>query len=89
MKKVLINELNQLSEKNVFGDNNDRDREQLHGWIIDLTHIERYGNISDAHSEVNFWYNDECWSPLFDYEDATKDFTEHEQLLRYAAWLNM
>ena len=89
MKRVLINELNQLSEENVFGDSNDPDRDRLHGWIIDLTHIEKFGGVSDECSEVSFWYHDECWSPLYDFEDALKDFAEHEQLLRYAAWLNM
>ncbi len=89
MKKVLVNELNQLAEENVFGDSNEPDREQLHGWIIDLAHIERFGKSSDGHSEVSFWYHDECWSPLCDFENSFKDFAEHEQLLRYAAWLNM
>ena len=89
MKKVLINELNHLPEENVFGSSNELDREQLHGWIIDLTYIEKFGHPCDDHSEVSFWFNDECWSPLCDYENALKDFAEHEQLLRYAAWLNM
>ena len=89
MKKVLINELNQLPEENAFGDNNNSDRERLHGWIIDLAYIEKFGHSCDDSSEVSFWYRDDCWSPLCDYENALKDFAEHEQLLRYAAWLNM
>ena len=89
MKKVLINEINQLPQKNSFGENNNSDREQLHGWIIDLAYIEKFGCVNNENSEVSFWYHDECWSPLYDYEGALKEFTEYEQLLRYAAWLNM
>ncbi len=89
MKKILINELIQLTEENVFGDSNEADREQLQGWIIDLAHIEKFGSNNCGHSEVSFWYHDECWSPIYDYEDSFKDFAEHEQLLRYAAWINM
>lgn len=89
MKQVLINELAQLPEKNIFGDSNDSDQTRLHCWIIDLTYIEKFGITYDDNSEVSFWYRDECWSPLCDYEDSLKDFEEHEQLLRYAVWLNM
>ena len=89
MKKVLINEVNQLPQKNSFGGNNDSDREQMHSWIIDLAYIEKFGCVNNENSEVSFWYRDECWSPLYDYEGALAEFTEYEQLLRYAAWLNM
>ncbi len=89
MKKVLINELNQLSEENVFGTSNDSDRVKLHGWIIDLAHLEKFGKVNDLNSDVSFWYFDECWSPLFDYEDALKNIEDYEQLVRYAVWLNM
>lgn len=89
MKKVLVNELNQLPKKNSFGENNNADRELLQSWIIDLAYIEKFGRLDDQCSEVSFWYHDECWSPLCDYEKALEEFTEHEQLLRYAAWLNM
>ena len=89
MKKVLINELNQLADENVFGASNNPDRDRLHSWIIDLTYIEKFGRSCDESSEVSFWFHDECWSPLCDYEKTLKDFSEHEQLLRYAAWLNM
>ncbi|MBN2706699.1 MAG: hypothetical protein JXR89_09705 [Deltaproteobacteria bacterium] len=89
MKKVLVNELNRLPKTNFFGDSNAEEREKLHGWIIDLSYIENFGRASDPDSEVAFWCNDECWSPLCEYEQDLEDFAEHEQLLRYAAWLNM
>jgi hypothetical protein len=89
MKKVLINEINQLPEENIFGEDNNSDRELLQSWIIDLAYIEKFGSVNDKNSEVSFWYHDECWSPLYDYEGALAEFTEYEQLLRYAAWLNM
>ena len=89
LKKILLDELNRLPENNVFGDNNDLDRERLHGWIIDLTYIEKFGAPGDWHSDVGFWFTEESWSPLTDYEQFNEDFTEYERLLRYAAWLNM
>lgn len=89
MKKVLINELNQLPKGNIFGGNNDSDRKQLQCWIIDLAYIEKFGRINDKSSEVCFWYHDECWSPLNEYEEVFEEFIEYEQTLRYAAWLNM
>ena len=89
MKKVLVYELNQLPKENAFGESNDLDRERLHGWIIDLTYIEEFGAPGDQSNDVGFWFNEENWSPLADYEQSCKEFTEHERLLRYAAWLNM
>ncbi len=89
MKKVLVNELMQLPQVNAFGDKNEWERLRLQSWIIDLTYIEKFGLTCDNDSEVSFWFNDECWTPLCDYEESFKDFEEHEQILRYAYWLNM
>ena len=89
LKKTLLKELERLPETNIFGSSNDFDRERLHGWIIDLTYIEEFGAVGDRRSDVGFWFTEESWSPLVDYEQFTSDFTEHERILRYAAWLNM
>lgn len=89
IKRVLIDELNQLPEDNAFGGSNANDRERLHGWIIDLTYIEKFGSPNDNNNDVGFWFNEESWSPLTDYDQSIDDFTEYERLLRYAAWLNM
>ncbi len=89
IKRVLIDELNELPEDNAFGDSNNYDRNRLHGWIIDLAYIEEYGAPNDQHNDVGFWFHEESWSPLSDYEQSINDFTEYERLLRYAAWLNM
>ena len=89
MKKILLDKLNQLPNSNAFGDSNDLDRERLHGWIIDLTYIENFGAPGDYNEDVGFWFKEDNWSPLTDYEQSHKDFTDHERLLRYAAWLNM
>lgn len=89
MKQVLIKELNRLPDTNYFGDSNNEEREKIHSWIIDLSYIEKFGHVNDPDSDVAFWFNDDCWSPLCDYEQDLKNFAEHEQLLRYAAWLNM
>ena len=64
MKKILLQELNQLPETNQLGDSNEYDRNRLHGWIIDLTHIEHFGTINDQESEISLWLKDECWNPL-------------------------
>ena len=89
MKQTLINELEMLPEKNAFGDSNESDRERIHGWIIDLAYIENFGTPPDEYGDVAFWFRDECWSPLCDYEEAQQEFAEYEQLLRYAVWLNL
>lgn len=89
IKKVLVYELSQLPQDNAFGESNDLDRERLHGWIIDLTYLEEFGTPDDQNNDVGFWFNEESWSPLADYEHFSQEFTEHECLIRYAAWLNM
>ncbi len=89
MKKFLINELTQLPQVNAFGDSNELEKLRLQNWIIDLAYIEKFGLTCDNNSEVSFWFNDDCWTPLCDYEEFVKAFEEHEQILRYAYWLNM
>lgn len=89
LKKTLVKELEHLPETNIFGSRNDYDRERLHGWIIDLTYIEEFEAPGDRRSDVGFWFTEEDWSPLADYEQFSIDFTEHERIIRYAAWLNM
>ena len=78
-----------LPEKNAFGDSNSCDRELIQGWIIDLAYIENFGSPPDYDSDVSLWFLEESFSPLCDYEEASQEFTEYEQLLRYAVWLNL
>ena len=89
MKKILLRELNQLPETNQLGLSNESDRNRLHGWIIDLTHIENFGTISDQNSEVSLWYKDECWNPLCDYDLMLDEFKEYEEILHLATQLKM
>jgi len=89
MKQTLIKELKMLPEKNAFGDSNSCDRELIQGWIIDLAYIENFGSPPDYDSDVSLWFLEESFSPLCDYEEASQEFTEYEQLLRYAVWLNL
>ena len=89
MKKILLKELNLLPEKNQFGYSNDSDRNRLHSWIIDLTHIESFGTIGDPGSEISLWYKDDCWNPLCDYDLMLDEFKEYEEILHLAAQLKM
>ena len=89
MKKILLNELNLLPEKNQLGYSNESDRNRLHSWIIDLTHIENFGTIGDPGSEISLWYEDECWNPLCDYDLMLDEFKEYEEILRLASQLKM
>ncbi len=89
LKKALISELSRLPEKNAFGDSNELERLRLQSWILDLSYIENFGRTNDDDGEVSFWFNDECWTPLCDYEDSIEDFAVQEQPLSYAAWLKM
>ncbi len=89
MKQSLIKELKMLPETNAFGGSNNLDREQIQGWIVDLVYIENFGSPPDYDSDVSLWFLEESFSPLCDYEESCQDFTEYEQLLRYAVWLNL
>ncbi len=89
MKQVLINKLEMLPDKSTFGDSTEPDRERIHGWIIDLAYIENFGTPPDDYGDVAFWFRNERWSPLSDYEEARQEFAAYEKLLRYAVWLNL
>ena len=89
MKKILLHELNQLPAKDQLDCSNDRDRNRLHSWIIDLTYIENFGTIGDPDSEINLWYEDKCWNPLCDYDLMLDEFKEYEEILLLATQLQM
>ena len=89
MKKILQDELDCLPETNQLGFSNEHDKNRLHGWIIDLTHIENFGTTSDQNSEISLWYEDECWNHLCDYDLMLDEFKEYEEILRLATQLKM
>ena len=89
MKKILQHELKHLPETNQLGYSNKSDQDRLHGWIIDLAHIENFGTIGDQNSEISLWYKDECWNPLCDYDIMLDEFKEYEEILRLATQLKM
>ena len=89
MKKILQHELDRLPETNKLDCSNDSDQNRLHGWIIDLTHIESFGTIGDQDSEISLWYKDECWNPLCDYDIMLDEFKEYEEILHLASQLKM
>ncbi|MEA1922827.1 MAG: hypothetical protein U9N63_09235 [Pseudomonadota bacterium] len=89
MKKILQHELDQLPETNKLGYSNENDKNRLHSWIIDLTHIENFGIIGDQNSEISLWYEDEYWNALCDYDLMLDEFKEYEEILRLATQLKM
>ncbi len=89
MKQTLIKELRMLPETNAFGGSNSFDRDLLQGWIIDLAYIETFGVPPQYECDVRLWFLEESFSPLCDYEESSREFTEYEQLLRYAIWLKL
>ncbi len=84
LKKVILNELHQLPKTNQLGCSNESDLTRLHAWIIDLTHIEHFGTISDENSEISLWFKDECWNPLCHYDMMIEEFNEYEEILKIA-----
>ena len=89
MKKILLQELNQLPKTNQLGCSNESDLNRLHSWIIDLTHIEHFGTTNDQDSEIRLWFTDECWNPLCNYDIMLDEFKEYEDILRLATQLKM
>ncbi|MCK5659546.1 MAG: hypothetical protein KAH96_06695 [Alphaproteobacteria bacterium] len=89
MKKILQHELDHLPKTNKFDSSNEDDRNRLHGWITELTHIENFATISDQNSEISLWYMDECWNPLCDYDLMLDEFKEYEEILCLATQLKM
>ena len=85
LKKVILKELNQLPKTNQLGCSNECDIIRLHAWIIDLTHIEHFGSVSDESSEISLWFKDEGWNPLCHYDILLDEFNEYEEILKLAA----
>jgi hypothetical protein len=89
MKKILLRELDRLPKTNQLGCSNEGDKNRLHGWIIDLTHIENFGIVGDRGSEISLWYEDEYWNSLCDYDLMLDEFKEYEEILRLTTQLKM
>lgn len=84
MKKILLHELGRLAENDISDRSNEYNRNRLHGWIIDLTHIENFGSIGDHNSEISSWYKGESWNPVEDFDIMQDEFEEYEEILHLA-----
>lgn len=84
LKKILLHELDRLAETDKSDRSNEYKRDRLHGWIIDLTHIENFGSIGDHNSEISSWYKDESENSLYDFDIMQNEFKEYEEILRLA-----
>lgn len=89
MKKILLQELQQLPKVNQLGYSNECDIQRLQSWIFDLTHIEHFGNIDDKNSEIGLWFKDECWNHLCNYDMMLDEFKEYEEILRLTTQFNL